>query len=105
MSELGSEQAGVYCADRDGRPERVHGYAGGDYGLADITELFELGRASEDETGHEILEISHEELDRLKALADAYSFDFDAGLIELCHDLQRYAAAVNQPHYRFWSDF
>ena len=83
----------------------VHRYQGGDYGLLDIAEFFDLGEASLDEAEQEVLDITQGELDKLKVQADAYSFDFEEGLIALCLDLHRYAQARPQARYRFIADF
>jgi hypothetical protein len=95
----------VWALAPGGERESVHGYQGGDYGLLDIPEFFQLGEGRYDEEEREVLEISGEELDKLKIQADAYSFDYDEGLIALCLDLQRFAKAKGLERYTFLADF
>jgi hypothetical protein len=97
---------GVYAADGDGVERLVHLYQGGNYGLADVVEIWKLGRLME--AGAEnacVVELSHRELDRLKSFADAYSFDFEEPFIEMCHEMQRFAATLGPEPIRFAANF
>ena len=97
---------GVYAAGVDGAERMVHLYQGGDYDLADVVEIWQLGRLLE--TGPEdqcVIELSHRELDQLKTFADAYSFDFEEPFIEMCHEMQRFAATLGPEPVRFSANF
>lgn len=95
----------VRCVVPDCGAEPIHRYQGGDYGLADIPELFLLGREVEDPGDRERIALTPREIRELKVLADAYSFDFEAGLIELCLDLHRFAIARREDEFVFVQDF
>lgn len=84
----------------------VHHYDEGDYGLEDIPAQFQLGKltAPEDEAVT-VLELSFEQLRKLKVLADARSFDYEAGFIEMCLDMYRFGHNQSQPQYRFLGNF
>lgn len=93
---------GVYALEPDGRVVRVHVREEDDYALEDIAERFQLGRilrSSEDDAT--VLELSARELRELEVLADAYSFDYDPGFIELCLALARYGAGRAAARVRF----
>jgi hypothetical protein len=96
---------GVYARRTDGSVISVHTYQGGDYRLEDIVEFFEMGIATTTEQGLPAVELSPKELRQLKALADAYSFDYEEGLIELCLEIYRFALNHPSERYRFWADF
>lgn len=98
-------ERGVYALGSDGRPQRVHLYQGGDYQLANIPELFELGELTGDKSGFPTIQLTGKDVRQLKVMADAYSFDFEEGLIELCLDICRFAQGNPAEHYQFWSDF
>ena len=82
---------GVRCVEPDCGERLVHRYEGGDYGVEDIPELFRVGRVVDDPDGRERIALRAEEIRELKVLADAYSFDFEPGLVELCLDIHRFA--------------
>ena len=95
----------VRCVVPDCGDRVVHHHDGGEYGLEDIPELFQLG-AAEPETGErERLRIRAEEIRELKVLADAYSFDFEPGLIGLCLDLHRFAVTRPETEFTFEQRF
>lgn len=96
---------GVYCIAPDCGDTVVHRYEGGDYGLEDIPELFQLGRADKAPAERERLHVTAAEIRELKVLADAYSFDFEEGLIALCLDLHRFAIARREEEFTFEQDF
>lgn len=98
-------EPGVRCLEPDCGDELVHRYAGGDYGLEEIPELFQVGRLETGDDGAERLILEPGEVRELKILADAYSFDFDEGLIELCIDLHRFAIERGAPRFVFAADF
>lgn len=89
----------VHCLRPDCGDRVVHAHTGGDYGIEDIPELFQLGRSRDDPQGRERVVLSAREIRELKVLADAYSFDFDPGLVELCLDLHRFA--IDRPEREF----
>lgn len=97
---------GVYATDASGRRVRVHVYQGGDYGLGDIVESFQLG-AREPAPGSEetMLVLTARELRQLKTMADAYSFDFDEEFIEMCHALAEFARGQQREEFRFTANF
>ncbi len=105
MSVFEELEGEVWTQGASGERVVVHRYQGGDYGLLDVAEFFEMGAGSLDEAEQEVLDITQAELDKLKVQADAYSFDFEEGLIALCLDLHRYAQARPQERYRFIADF
>lgn len=103
--EAGEAAGAVFAEAPDGRAVRIHDDQGTDYHLHDIAELFEIGEAGTTEAGEPALELSDAEVRRLKAMADAYSFDHDEGLIALCLDIHRFALEAQQPRYRLWQTF
>ncbi len=81
---------GVYGVGPDGREQQVHPYQGGSYTLSDVVQLFDLGRL--EERGPEaVLVLKAEEVRRLKTMADAYSFDYEEGFIEMCLEMALFA--------------
>jgi hypothetical protein len=63
---------------------RVHAYQDGDYVLADVRDVFGLGRVEESEDGNTVLVLRGNEVRQLKSLAYTHSFDCEEGFIELC---------------------
>lgn len=96
-----TDAAGVYCIEPPGTGEPVHHFTDGDYGLTDIPELMLLGRVEADPDGHERVTLSAREMRELKTFADAHSFDFDEGLVELCNDLHRFASDRSDSEFTF----
>lgn len=92
---------GIYCIEPSATAEPVHHFTEGDYGLTDIPELMLLGRVVADPDGHERVTLSAREMRELKTFANAHSFDFDEGLIELCGDLHRFASQHSDPEFTF----
>lgn len=90
---------GVRCVEPDTGDQAVHVYRSDDYGLDDIPELFRLGRLESGPGQPVRLTLTASEIRELKTLADAYSFDFDEGLIALCVDLHHFA--IERPEARF----
>ena len=83
---------GVYGVDRDGREQQVHPYQGGPYTLSDVVQLFDLGRLDENGGGNEtVLVLTAGEMGTLKTMADAYSFDYEEGFIEMCLEMVLFA--------------
>lgn len=99
-----SEIAAVRWLGADGGARVVHEHTGGDYGIEDIPELFQLGNTRDDPEGRERVRLTAGEIRQLKVFADAYSFDFDPGLIELCLDLHRFALERPEPEFEFVQD-
>lgn len=97
---------GVYKEDTDGSMKLVHAYQGGDYGLEDIADYFQLGRLEPALQGDEtVLILDAAELRRLKTMADAYSFDYEEGFIEMCLEIQRCASNLPGPTFQFVANF
>ena len=60
------------------------------YTLSDVVDLFDLGRL--EERGREtVLVLRAGEVGTLKTMADAYSFDYEEGFIEMYLALTRFA--------------
>lgn len=97
---------GVYTKDADGNVQLVHAYQGGDYGLEDISDNFQLGRLELPLQGDEtVLSLDAAELRRLKTMADAYSFDYEEGFIEMCLEIQRFAFSRPGTTFQFVANF
>jgi hypothetical protein len=97
---------GIYCTNTKGDWSLVHRYGEGDYGLEDIPAQFQLGKlAAWEEEAVTILELSSEQLRKLKVLADARSFDYEPGFIEMCLDMYRFGSNGSQPQFRFLGNF
>ena len=99
------DESGVYCIDPPSGDRPVHLYQVGDYALADIPELFLVGRLAPDPDGRDRVVLTPREIRELKTAADAYSFDFEEGLITLCLDLHRFAIERPDPEFTFVADF
>ena len=88
----------------DGSVLTVHVYAGEelgeDYSFADIVEAFALGTPVEGG-----LEFTRKELRDLLNFANAYSFDYPEGFIEMCLEVARAAANFPGEKLVFHSDF
>lgn len=101
-----TDTLGVYVTDGNGSTRLVHRYQGGDYGLEEIAEYFQLGEVEPGENDDEtVLVLTPKELRELKVMADAHSFDYEEEFIEMCLELQRFA--VNRPDasFRFKANF
>ena len=97
---------GVYSTDASGEQRLVHQYEDGDYGLEDIYCHFELGELeSTDPSENTIIWLSDTELRELKVMADARSFDFEEGFIEMCIDVQRFGADIAVERVKFIANF
>jgi len=84
---------GVYTTGRDGKPMLVHEYLNDNYGLGDVHGSLQLGVLAETEVTLSVT-LNRKELTDLKNLADAFSFDYDEGFIEMCLDIHRFALGV-----------
>lgn len=103
--ETRQETPGVYARTAGGAAVLVHAYQDESYALDDVVELFGRGRLEEEPGGVAVLTLSAREVRHLKAQANAYSFDYEPGLIELCLDIHRFATggrAGSEP-FSFWS--
>ncbi len=98
------ETPAVTALGPKGETVRVHEYQDGDYVLADVRDVFGLGRIEESGDGTNILVLRGNEVRQLKSLAYTHSFDCEDGFIELCLDLHRFASGLNLPEVRFLSD-
>lgn len=84
---------GVYATGRDGRPALVHEYLNENYGLGDVHGSLQLGVLAETEETLS-LTLTRKEITDLQNLANAFSFDYDEGFIEMCGDMHRAAAEL-----------
>jgi len=98
-------ETGVRCLQPDTGDRLVHRWEGGDYGLEDIPDLFQLGRIATQPGGAESIVLSVRDVHELKTLADAYSFDFESGLIQLCLDIHRFANERAETEFVLVQDF
>jgi len=94
-------ETAVHCVEPSGVGAPVHWYQHGDYGLEDIPELFLVGRRVDSGDGPVRLRLSAKEIRELKVHADAYSFDFEEGLIDLCVDLYDFASTRSETEFTF----
>ena len=86
---------GVYARGGDGKQRLVHLYQGGDYRLADIVEFFQLGKLEEAGGADEaVLVLTGKELQTLKTMADAFSFDYEEEFIDMCLEMTGFAAGL-----------
>ena len=98
--------SGVYGTDAEGVERLVHLYQGGLYNLGDIPEIFRLGTLEESNTeGETVLVLNRKDVRTLKTVADAYSFDFEEGFIEMCLEIHRFALEVPGETVRFAANF
>jgi len=106
-SELDQDSVlGVYAANSKSVFSLVHEYAEGDYGLEDIVGAFQLGTLiSTDDSGPTTIELSFQDLQKLKVLADAHSFDYEEGFIEMCLDMHRFGIDESQERFLFMGNF
>ena len=93
-------EPGVYSA----RGDLVHRHQGGEYRLADVVSYFELGRV-EIAAGQTRLALDAREVRQLKVQADAYSFDYEEGFIEMCLDIHRFTEVYPSPSFYFTANF
>ena len=97
---------GVYFADDTGTAQLVHEYQGGEYSLADIVPDFQLGELVEPGgEGETVLLLTRDNLGTLKWMADAYSFDYEDGFIEMCLEITRFAIGREGKVLRFTANF
>ncbi len=99
-------EPGVYFTDKNGAEHLVCWYQGGEYGLGDIPDFFQLGKLeetrSEDETA---LILTRRELRTLGTMADSYSFDYEPEFIEMCLEIVRFSNARDGERFRFAANF
>jgi hypothetical protein len=96
---------GVYSNDADGSPKLVHRYQGGDYELHEIVDFFNLGTIESIDDDQSIIVLTSKELNELKILASAHSFDYEEAFIEMCMEMQRFAVSTPTDRYRFIANF
>jgi len=82
----------------------AHLHQGGDYYLTDVVEFFGLGRVAIDPP-QPVVAFDRAALRRLKAEADAQSFDFPEPFIEMCLELTRAAHLLPGTELRFIERF
>ena len=95
---------GVYAVDEDGELTLLHEYLSDEYALEDLLEEFGFGQTEKSKEGNEtIVALNAREIRELKVNADAYSFDYDEGFIEMCLDIERFAAGMSDEKLRLIS--
>lgn len=95
---------GVYAVDDQGGLTLVHEYQNDEYSLQDVLEEFGFGRAEDDgDSGDAVVVLDAREVRELKVNADAYSFDYDEGFIEMCLDIERYSTGAEGESMRLVS--
>ncbi len=104
-SQVSAPGTGVFARRPDGTLHRVHAYEDGDYGLEDVAEAFQLGRLASAAGGVVTLRLSRRELGQLKMMADAYSFDHEAGFIEMCLDIVRFGTSAAEDPLHLEANF
>jgi hypothetical protein len=105
-SDKDSAILGVYSTDANGNLRLVHRYQGGDYGIEEIVEYFQLGEVERSEKdGETVVVLNTKEMRELKTMADAYSFDYEEGFIEMCLEMGRFTASLSADKYRFTANF
>ncbi len=98
------QTSGVYAIDEDGGLTLLHEYRDGEYSLENLLEEFGFGRTQGDtENGDAIVALNAREIRELKVNADAYSFDYDEGFIEMCLDIERFASGAAEESVRLVS--
>lgn len=96
---------GVYHTDVNGTHRLVHQYMDGDYDLEDIFRYFQLGTLESTRSEIATIRLSKNELRELRVMADARSFDFEEGFIEMCLDIQRFSEDTNATAMAFFANF
>ena len=72
----------------------------------EIDEFFDLGTVeSTEDDGESIIVLTGKELNDLRILASAHSFDYEEAFIEMCTEMQRFAASIPSDRYRFIANF
>lgn len=99
-----TREPGVRCIKPETGDTLVHRYQDDEYGLDDIPELFRLGDLATEPEGCIRLTLTAAEIRELKMMADAYSFDFAAGLIALCMDIHAFASERPEARFVFIDD-
>jgi 5'-3' exonuclease len=95
---------GVYAVDDNGELTLLHEYQDGDYSLEDVLEEFGFGRMEgSSENGDAVVELDSKEIRELKVNADAYSFDYDEGIIAMCLDIERHFSGTAEAGVRLVS--
>ena len=95
---------GVYAVDDDGELTLLHEYLSDEYALEDLLEEFGFGQTEKSGEGNDaIVALNAREIRELKVNADAYSFDYDEGFIEMCLDIERFAAGMTDEKLRLIS--
>lgn len=95
---------GVYAIDEQGELTLLHEYQDGEYSLEDLLEEFGFGKAEQNlDNGDTVIVLDAREIRELKVNADAYSFDYDEGFIEMCLDIDRFAGGATEDRVRLVS--
>ena len=95
---------GVYAIDEQGELTLLHEYQDGEYSLEDLLEEFGFGKAEQNlDNGDTVIVLDAREIRELKVNADAYSFDYDEGFIEMCLDIDRFAGGATEDRLRLVS--
>ncbi len=97
---------GVYCTGADDATTLVHIYQGGPYRMIDMVDFWSLGRIEGGaHPGESVVVVTRQDVPRLKTMADAFSFDYDQGFIEMCLEMHRYAMDRGEEKFRFVATF
>ncbi|MDX1434641.1 MAG: hypothetical protein R3286_19525 [Gammaproteobacteria bacterium] len=95
---------GVYAVDEQGGLTLLHEYQNEDYSLDDVQESFGLGAVERGDDAHgALLVLDAKEIRELRVNADAYSFDYDEGFIQMCLDIDRYYSGLDGEKLRLIS--
>lgn len=94
----------MYAIDEHGELTLLHKYQDGEYSLDDLLEEFGFGKSEKiSDNGDTVIVLDARELRELKVNADAYSFDYDEGFIEMCLDIDRFAGGAVEDRLRLVS--
>lgn len=85
---------GVYAIGRDGQAVLIHTYINENYGLADVADVMQYGALDEDANGDLTLTLTRKEIADVQNAANAFSFDYDEGFVEMCLDIARAAGEL-----------
>ncbi|MFQ5937120.1 MAG: hypothetical protein ACE5LB_12015 [Acidiferrobacterales bacterium] len=97
---------GVYYLDDRGESRLIHRYQGGEYGLEEIVEYFQLGQLKSNEgQGNAVLVLDARDVRDLKIMAAAQSFDYEEGFIEMCLEICRFTDNLPSDAWRFAANF
>lgn len=104
--ESSRPRPGVYAVGADAELSLVHEYISEEYDLGDVPELLQLGRIDPGPANvGPVLVMDRRTLRALRVAVDASSFDLTEGFVEMCRDIQEYAASCPYPEIRLTSRY